>query len=487
MKRTRWVFACLCAALATQVAAQDHVISERTLDAHTRFLADDLLLGRATGSDGARLAALYIESACRRLGLLPPSGGYRQPVQLEEASILPSTTLRLSRGPGEVGFSYPMDFIPDIGTTGTNDGFEGRAVFVGGERDLLDGDLGELDLRGRVAVTAEPVREAAVDTLIRRGAVGMIHLVADPAVFRLYVQSRGPTRLQHRDTSIASSFFPRLPSLIVGPRVTSALIDGMALAPNDRLFPQPLAWDVRADIGSINKPVDDENVVCVLPGTDRAARDTAIALSAHYDHLGISTPDDAGDSIYNGFSDNAAGVGMLLAIAEALGHPSGRRPRHSVLFLFFTGEERGLLGSDAYVAAPAWPLDRTLALINLDAGAPPAAPTSWRLAGVDSTGLGAVAARVAERRQWQVVTSEARANSDYFPFHRRGVPAVFVVPGTQPYEGLSEDSSAALRTRWDRYHLASDHWQSDFPFAGLQRYAAFALEIVLEADSTLAR
>jgi hypothetical protein len=313
-----------------------------------------------------------------------------------------------------------MDFIPDIGTTGTNDGFEGRAVFVGGERDLLDGDLGELDLRGRVAVTAEPVREAAVDTLLRRGAVGMVHLVADPAVFRLYVQSRGATRLQHRDTSIASSFFPRLPSLIVGPRVTSALIDGMALAPNDRLFPQPLAWDVRADIGSVNKPVDDENVVCVLPGTDRAARDTAIALSAHYDHLGISTPDDAGDSIYNGFSDNAAGVGMLLAIAEALGHPGGRRPRHSVLFLFFTGEERGLLGSDAYVAAPAWPLDRTLALINLDAGAPPAAPTSWRLAGVDSTGLGAVAARVAERRQWQVVTSEARANqSSWSPARSR--------------------------------------------------------------------
>ena len=148
-----------------------------------------------------------------------------------------------------------------------------------------------------------------------------------------------------------------------------------------------------------------------------------------------------------------------------------------------TGEERGLLGSDHYVADPLWPLDRTLAVVNLDAGAPPAMPVSWRLAGVDSSGLGAAAIRVARDRGWEVATSPPRANSDYFPFHRAGIPAVFVIPGPAPYEGLTADSSAALRSRWDRYHQASDHWYPRFPFEGLRRYAEFALLILGEVDA----
>jgi hypothetical protein len=331
------------------------------------------------------------------------------------------------------------------------------------------------------------VRGAAVDTLVARGAVGVIQVVTDPSTYRLYVRSRGPTRLYHRDATTISSSLPALPSLLVSPRVTSALLDGAALAPDGLLFPQALAWDVRAHLVDEVRPVDEENLACVLQGTDPAARDTAIALSAHYDHLGISTPEASGDSIYNGFSDNAAGVAMLLAVAEALTQSDVPSPRHSVLFLFFTGEERGLLGSDAYVAAPAWPLGRTLAVITLDAGAPPAPPVSWQLAGADSSGLGAVARRVAERRGWHTTTSHARPISDFFPFHRRGVPSVLVIPGARPYENLSADSSAALKSRWDRYHRASDHWHPDFPFAGLQRYASFALDIVLEADTVFGR
>jgi Zn-dependent M28 family amino/carboxypeptidase len=173
---------------------------------------------------------------------------------------------------------------------------------------------------------------------------------------------------------------------------------------------------------------------------------------------------------------------MSLAIAEALAE-APERPAHSVLFLFFTGEERGLLGSDFYVSRPAWPLDRTLVVVNLDAGAPPAPPVSWRLAGADSArGTGALALEIGRRRGWQVGTSPASANSDYFPFYREGVPAVFIVPGPEPYQGLSADSSKVLRGRWDHYHEAADEWSDDFPFAGLGRYAEFALELVLAAD-----
>jgi Zn-dependent M28 family amino/carboxypeptidase len=89
---------------------------------------------------------------------------------------------------------------------------------------------------------------------------------------------------------------------------------------------------------------------------------------------------------------------------------------------------------------------------------------------------------VAASRGWAVTLSAATANSDYFPFARLGVPAVFPIPGPGAYEGLSADSSQALRGRWDRYHQASDEYHEAFPFEGLQRYAEFALMLVEAID-----
>jgi hypothetical protein len=478
-----------CALLGTHLvtaSAQAIRIDSTVISAHTRFLSDDLLLGRGTGTEGARLAALYLESQCRALGLPPVGDSYRLPVPLEEATVLPTTSLTASSSRGSVDFLYLEDFLPNVGSKRALTDFAGRAVFVGTENDIAQGRVGGLDLRGAVAVTVGPVRGRGLDTLVARGVAGMVHLVLDPETYQLYVRSRGPSRLYHRSEDVPSSFLPSLPSVLAGPRVGRTLLDGIRLEENGEPLPQPLPWGVRTHIATEVRPVEEANVGCLLPGTDAAARDTAIAFTAHYDHLGISTPDATGDSIYNGFSDDAAGAGMLLAVATALTRGDAPPLRHSVLLLFFTGEERGLLGSDAYVAHPAWPLARTLAVINLDAGAPPGKPLHWRLAGVDSTGLGAVGNRVADGMGWTVVTSPAQANSDYFPFHRHGVPSVFIIPGPEPYEGMDADGTAALRQRWDHYHQAADEWSPDFPLDGLVRYAEFALRLAEAADSGFA-
>jgi hypothetical protein len=479
-----WVL--LGAQLAT-ASAQAIRIDPAVISAHTRYLADDLLRGRGTGTEGARLAALYLESQCRVLGLRPIGDSYLLPVPLEEARVLPTTSLTATSARGTVEFLYLEDFLPNVGSRQALKDFSGRAVFVGTESDVAHGLVGGLDLRGAVAVTVGPVRGPALDTLAGRGVVGMVHIVMDPATYQLYVRSRGPSRLYHRSDDVPSSFLPSLPSVLAGPRVGRALLDGLRLEQNGEPMPQALAWGVNAHIATEVHPVDEANVGCLLPGTDPAARDTAIAFTAHYDHLGVSTPDENGDSIYNGFSDDAAGAAMLLAIGTSLTRGEAPPLRHSVLLLFFTGEERGLLGSDAYVAHPAWPLPRTLAVINLDAGAPPGRPVSWRLAGADSTGLGAVGLEVATNMGWTVTTSPASANSDYFPFYRNGVPAVFIIPGPEPYEGMDADSTAALRKRWDHYHQAADEWSSDFPFGGLERYAEFALLVAEAADRGFAR
>jgi len=248
--------------------------------------------------------------------------------------------------------------------------------------------------------------------------------------------------------------------------------------------PAPLDREISFEIQLDRSVFDASNVVCVAKGYDPQARDTAIVFTAHYDHLGVGEPDASGDTIYNGFSDNAAGVAMLLAIAKAVATDPSRQFRHSVLFAFLVGEERGLLGADYYVHDPAWPLDRTEAVINIDAGAPPGLQVSWRLAGVDSTGLGALAIAGAAERGWSTTTSAPRANSDYYPFVRDGVPAVFIIPGPDPFEGLSADSTAVLRKRWDYYHKPADHWTEDFPFTGVARYAEYGYLIALAVDTS---
>jgi hypothetical protein len=485
VSRASCCFTLLTLSLALPDArAQAPVVDTLAIKAHTYFLAHDLLRGRAAGTRDAQLAALYIASQCRTLGLTPLGDEYLQVVPLERASIGSGSSLTLTSPRGHVAFGYPTDFLPNVGAQPTLVDFAGLAVFAGSEREITRGALGNADVRGRVVVTAGLVRGAAADTLVARGAAAMLHLIPDQETFELYVRSRGPTRLYHRDSAVRSSFLPRLPSVIGGPRVAGTLLSAATLNRDGKPLPQLLDWTVGVELALETEPVDDVNVGCRLRGTAARDRDTAVVLTAHYDHLGVSVPDASGDSVYNGFSDNAAGVGMLLAVAEALVR---HRPlRHSVLFLFPAAEERGLLGSDYYVTHPLWPLNRTAAVINLDAGAPPGLPVSWRLAGVDSAGLGGLAIAVADGMGWQVRTSAARPNSDYFPFHREGVPAVFIIPGSEPYDGLSSDSSNALRRRWDHYHRASDHWSDAFPFGGLGRYAEFALRIVLAAggDST---
>jgi len=477
----------LAVALTAHADGQSPAIDTLVIKAHTRFLAHDLLAGRATGSEGNRLAALYIESQCRAMGLRPLAEQYELPVPLESATVLPSTRLAIQSARGSVDFLYSMDFIPNVGTKRTLRGFGGPTVFVGAEADVMKGRSEDLAIQGKVAVTIGPVRGAAADTLIARGALGMVHLIGSADGFDLYLRSRGSTRLYHRNPDVPSSFLPNLPSVLGGPRLARALLSSAKVNGNGELAPQPLEWSLTYEPVLQRSPVDEINVGCVFPGADRKAKDTAIVLTAHFDHLGVSLPDASGDSIYNGFSDNAAGVGMLLAVADALRRHTDEPPRHSVVFLFLTGEERGLLGADYYVAHPAWPLERTAAAINLDAGAPPALPVSWRVAGGDSTGLGEIALIVAEKQGWKLTTSPARPNSDYYPFHREGVPAAFIIPGPEPYEGLSADSSKALRDRWDHYHQASDHWTEGFPFAGLGRYAELALLLLREVDKGIPR
>ena len=486
-RRTRLAVAALVVVAAAPAAAQAPrraalpAIDTMALRAHTYLLASDLLEGRGTGRRGADLAALYLATEAQRLGLrgAGEGGGYYQTVPLIEAIIDPvRTRLALVREGNRVEFAYGADFIPNVGTTRTLVPFSGELVYVGTASDVLRTRDSLPPLAGRVVVMIGTfgAELRAADTLRARGVTGVIHLVGSDQAYRRYTEARGGSRMFLDPAAGArSSYMPDISAVLAGPALQRAIV---AAFPGGERPARPTTLAglrVEADIAVTARSLSSRNVAAVLPGSSPSVADQMIIFSAHLDHLGISTPDEHGDSIYNGFSDDASGDAMLLAIARAM--ERGPRPARSVLFLFLTGEEEGLLGSDYYAEHPLIAPARMVADINLDAGQPPGLSTDWRIAGADSSTLGALAIEVAGRAGWTALPAPASPSSDYFPLLRIGVPAVFIVPGPGPLDGMTQEASDALRRRWDHYHQASDDWYPDFPFGGMARIADYALRL----------
>ena len=449
--------------LSHPAAAQ--TIDTMTLRTHTRFLAADALQGRGTGTISERIAAEYIAAQLMRIGVKPAANNsYFQRIPLKRATLVNS----IVRYNGATFTS--RDFVWNTGGRRAFDKFGGPVTFVGTIDSVAIRRAPEA--RGKVVVLTTMMAAAARDyvpPLLRAGAAGVVVLTGDTATFGLFARSRGEERY-FVDADVNDPVWQQnLPVIIAGPTLSRQLYS------RERFSTLPAEFS--AETQAAFEDVSSTNVAGIIEGANPRLRPEIVAYSAHYDHLGISTPDARGDSIYNGFSDNAAGVAMLLGIAEQMQRTP---PQRSVLFLFFTGEERGLLGSSYYASAPLLPLQRMNALINLDAGAPPAPPSSWRIAGGISSTLGDVAKSVAEANKWTVNLTAAVPNSDYWPFLDRKVPSIFIIPGNE-WENTTTAQRDELRQRWDRYHRADDEYSSDFPFRGLQRYAEYAYKVGMSA------
>ncbi|MEX2281054.1 MAG: M28 family peptidase [Gemmatimonadota bacterium] len=461
-------------------------IDTMALRAHTRFLSSDLLQGRGTGTLGERIAAQYIEAQLLEMGLHARSDSFSQSVPLKQAHI-DAARLVVRAGPDSAVFST-TDFVINTGGERALRNFAGSAVFVGTVEHARAAN--DATLAGQVLVIAGTLGADAqllVPRWLKAGVQAVILLIPDSAQFQLFSRSRGEARYFIASEVNEPIWQSALPMVLAGPRLLRALTPEIGalmsqLSRNGTMAPVALQRRIELSVQTTVRDLPTRNLIGFVPGSDPRLRGQYVIYTAHYDHLGISTPDARGDSIYNGFSDNAAGVAMLLAIAQDMKRSP---PARSVAFLFLTGEERGLLGATYYVSNPVIPLDSTVAVINLDAGAPPAPPVEWRIAGGTSNALGAMAQRIGTRHGWKVDLSEPSPNSDYWSFHTHQVPAVFIVPGAR-WENTTDAQRDALRARWDRYHRADDEWSAQFPFSGLRRYAEFALELGRSAAAVTA-
>jgi Zn-dependent M28 family amino/carboxypeptidase len=469
------------------------------MDAHLRFLASDLLEGRAPATRGGRLAAAYIAAQFQALGLEPAgaNGTYFQPVALVGMTPEPSLSWGTASGVPDtlpyrdafVGWSERPE--PDISATGD-------VVFVGyGIRapEWQWDDYKGADLHGKVLLMLvnDP---GLIDTTLflgkiltyygrwtykleeaaRQGAAGAILIHTTESATYPWEVVRGSWSVEQFKLDQ-----PHSPSLAFAAWVTegsarTALakaglnLDSLSKGAARRDFrPVSTGLTASARIHSVLRRVESENVAARLPGRDPHLASQAVLVTAHWDHKGIG-PVVRGDSIYNGAEDNASGVAAMLGAAKALTQLP--RPARSIVIVATTAEESGLLGSEAYVQHPLIPLAQTAAVLNLDVTNVRGATRDISALGTDRSTLGPVFAAAARAESLKLESQPdvrgAFFRSDHFPFARSGVPALSVRPGIdfvgRP-KGWGEQQENIYNQ--ERYHQPSDEYQPTFRYAGM--------------------
>jgi Zn-dependent M28 family amino/carboxypeptidase len=234
--------------------------------------------------------------------------------------------------------------------------------------------------------------------------------------------------------------------------------------------PVPLGLQLEATVRSDIRRSETSNVLGRWPGRGPLARE-AVLIGGHYDHFGIGAPVN-GDSIYNGAEDNASGTAAVLAAAEAF-VKSGVRTGRSIVFIAFTAEEAGLLGSQALVVRPTIPLSRIAAILNLDVMNLYGRTRDVSALGLDQSSLGGVFTRAAGAEGLRVTVNNdallrgAYFRSDHFPFARAGVPGTSIENGEQ-YVGQPADYGSKKSDEYteQRYHQPSDQVLPWFTYDG---------------------
>jgi hypothetical protein len=495
-------------------------IRPETIASHIRFLADDLLAGRDPGTPGYDVAARYVASELQAIGLRPAgeAGTYFQKVPFVRGTPV-SSSLEFTGGPGApvrliTGENAFLLTDLDQGLTDVS----AEAVFAGYGLSVPEygyDDFATVDVRDKIVVVlagaphserkdffpplASAVHgqsERVARELMRRGAKGLVWVwppVKEALTpFKVLLGHYGFDAMRLEDSP------PLLPEGMIDATTFQALLKQAGrtetvvqlLEASAQGKPKNFSLGLRARIRRESKirRITSENVVALLPGDPGSPTGKEMVVyGAHLDHMGVGKPVN-GDSIYNGASDDAAGVASILEIARAftrIGHPL----RRGVLVLFVTAEERGLLGSEWFARHPTVQLQDVVADIDVD-GAYPISPLKDVVAlGTDESSLGGDAARAAAALGIQISPDpepeEAYfVRSDNFNFVKKGIPAAQTFNGVA---GLDQKELAAYRDFWrKRYHQPQDNYEPDRdwgPLAQLTRFNFLLGVSVVQAPS----
>jgi Zn-dependent M28 family amino/carboxypeptidase len=514
VKIAKWMKVCLAAMLAAAPAlalSPDWNALGKQWWSHVQFLADDSLEGRDTGSGGFEKAATYMVEQFRAAGLEPAGiDGYRQPMDFQVVKIDEARcSLDLLRGGNVQPVKLGDDAILGVSSHAAEN-VEAAAVFAGYGLTVPEShydDLADQDVKGKIVVLVMggpagmpgPLKahyqsgEERRKALAKAGAIGTITIPNPKSIevpWSRIAASRFQPRMELSDPG--QGVPPPLPlGIAFNPARAEMLFAGsghtfqeiLAALNADKPLPHfPLAVTVRARVEMTRTQVKSENIVGILPGTDRQLKHEYVVVSAHLDHLGIGQPVN-GDRIYNGAMDDASGDASLIEIARAI---RDAKPKRSVLFLSVTGEEKGELGSQYFAAHPtvAGPI---VADLNMDMYLPLFPLKYLEVQGLDESTLGddirAVAGGAGVQIQADKEPDHNRfIRSDQYSFIKKGVPSLAFKFGWLP--GTPEEKTFKA---WyaDRYHAPSDDLSQPVDLAAAAQFNAILEKLTLRvADAT---
>jgi Zn-dependent M28 family amino/carboxypeptidase len=496
-------------------------IQQHGIRAHLAFLADDLLEGRAPGTRGGSLAARYIAAQLAAAGVEPVRGSYYQAVPLTGWRADPRRiALEFTSGQRRTLLRYPDDAVVWVPTGAESADVTAELVFAGyGVRapEYQWDDFKGRDVSGRILVVLvpdppappqpSPIFDGAalsyygrwtykVEEAARLGAAGV--LIVHTTEGAGYPWS-----------TVESSFGGEQLFLPPDGERTAVPLQGwltfdaarrvLATGNHDlnELFVraarrdfQPVFTGITARIraGGQLRRFDSANVVGIVQGRHPTRRNDAVIYTAHYDGIGIGRPVD-GDSIYNGAYDNASGVAALLEVARAFAALAAP-PDRTVLFLFTTGEEAGMLGSTWYTRRPLLPLQRTVAALNLDGVNMWGETHDMGASGLERSTLGSTFETHAAALGLRVSGERAPERgyffrSDHFPFARAGVPALMIDHGVE-FRNRPAGWGIGVLARFEaeRYHLPGDRYEPSMDLSGAVQQARLAFLIGHDVAST---
>jgi len=468
------------------------------IEAHIRFLASDYLAGRDAGSDGYEIAANYVASQMRLLGLQPAgdNGSYFAAVPMHDIHADTDFNQMVFDGTtyanGEDIVIWPNPSVQEAEVTG-------ELVFAGYgvvSPDRGHDDYADIDVEGKIVVLFDGVpdifpseerahhnssntkRQQAAD----RGAIAVITVSTNgtdaianmasgfgSASFTALTPATGSSPFDqiraHGTVSadLGAQFFEGAEMSLEDVRAAMNAEDGASYPHFD--LPHTVTLRQR----TIWEPFSDPNVVGMIEGSDPELRDEVVVLSAHLDHIGAITDhmrgggqcrsSDDDDQICNGAVDNASGVSIMLETARTFLEEG--TPRRSILFVALAAEEKGLLGSQHFARNPTVDADRMVANVNLDMPVIVYDFADVIAFGSDHSNLGPIATRAAARLGINVSEDPLPeqslfVRSDHYNFVREGVPSLFLMTGFSSPDPRWDEGEGFMGFLNTHYHRQTD-------------------------------
>lgn len=470
---------------------------------HINVLADDSLLGRAPGTLGETRTIAYVESQFSGMGLKPgnPDGSFVQKVPLVGITVTNNPTLTFAKGGTRASLKWRDDFVAWTKHVSPSAALNNSPlVFVGYGVEAPEfgwDDYKGVDLKGKtlvMLVNDPPVADTAVfggkrmtyygrwtykyDQGMKHKAAGVLLVhETEPAGYPFaVVQGRVAEQFdlvtpdKNKGRSEIEGWITLDQAKLLFALAGQDFDALKAKAATKEFAPVPLGVTASVSLRNKLRTVDSHNIIAKLEGRDSTLTNEYVIYNAHWDHFGIGAKVN-GDSIYNGASDNATGVAGLLTVAKAFAILGP--PKRTVLFLAVTAEEQGLLGSQYYATNPLYPIEKTVAVINMDGLNTWGKTSDIMVMGYGASDLDDYARAAAEEQGGRVLRADAEPEkgyyyrSDHFNFAKVGVPAFYPGAGIT---FVGKDSTYGMEKRAEfvtnHYHKPSDDIKPTWDLSG---------------------